>query len=69
MSNLKGINLAMQTPMFDDGSVDYARWQELIDIYIDAGVQGLVLATSSGAHMSRKPLNVARTTLTGLVEP
>ena len=50
MSNLKGINLAMQTPMFDDGSVDYARWQELIDIYIDAGVQGLVLGAGTGQH-------------------
>ena len=50
MSNLKGINLAMQTPMFDDGSIDYARWQELIDIYIDAGVQGLVLGAGTGQH-------------------
>lgn len=50
MSDLKGINLAMQTPMFDDGSIDYARWQELIDIYIDAGVQGLVLGAGTGQH-------------------
>ena len=33
MSDLKGINLAMQTPMFEDGSIDYSRWEELIDIY------------------------------------
>ena len=50
MSDLKGINLAMQTPMFDDGSIDYARWEELIDTYIDAGVQGLVLGAGTGQH-------------------
>ena len=43
MSELTGINLAMQTPMHADGSIDYARWEELIDLYIDAGVHGLVL--------------------------
>jgi len=33
----------MQTPMHADGSIDYARGEELIDLYIDAGVHGLVL--------------------------
>ncbi len=50
MSDLKGINLAMQTPMHDDGSIDYARWQELIDIYIETGVQGIVLGAGTGQH-------------------
>jgi 4-hydroxy-tetrahydrodipicolinate synthase len=50
MSDLKGINLAMQTPFNSDGSIDYARWQALIDIYIDAGVQGLVLGAGTGQH-------------------
>ena len=50
MSDLKGINLAMQTPMFEDGSIDYLRWEELIDIYIDCGVQGLVLGAGTGQH-------------------
>ncbi len=50
MSNLEGINLAMQTPMHEDGSIDYARWQELIDIYIDTGVQGIVLGAGTGQH-------------------
>jgi len=50
MSDLSGINLAMQTPMHEDGSIDYARWQELIDIYIDAGVQGIVLGAGTGQH-------------------
>ncbi|MCP4187988.1 MAG: dihydrodipicolinate synthase family protein [Gammaproteobacteria bacterium] len=50
MSDLIGINLAMQTPMFEDGSIDYTRWQELIDLYIDSGVQGLVLGAGTGQH-------------------
>ena len=50
MADLTGINLAMQTPFHEDGSVNYARWQELIDIYIDAGVHGLVLGSGTGQH-------------------
>ena len=50
MVQLDGINLAMQTPMHADGSIDYARWEALIDIYIDAGVQGLVLGAGTGQH-------------------
>jgi len=50
MADLKGINLAMQTPMHADGSIDYARWQELIDIYLDCGVHGLVLGAGTGQH-------------------
>lgn len=50
MSELTGINLAMQTPMDADNSIDYARWEELIDLYIDAGVHGLVLGAGTGQH-------------------
>jgi 4-hydroxy-tetrahydrodipicolinate synthase len=50
MSELTGINLAMQTPMHADGSIDYARWEELIDIYIDTGMHGLVLGAGTGQH-------------------
>ena len=50
MSELTGINPAMQTPMHADGSIDYARWKELIDLYIDAGVHGLVLGAGAGQH-------------------
>ena len=50
MADLSGINLAMQTPMHADGSIDYERWQELIDIYIDCGVHGLVLGAGTGQH-------------------
>jgi 4-hydroxy-tetrahydrodipicolinate synthase len=50
MSNLRGINLAMQVPMHDDGSIDFARWEALIDIYIDSGVHGIVLGAGTGQH-------------------
>jgi 4-hydroxy-tetrahydrodipicolinate synthase len=50
MSDLKGINLAMQTPMNENGAIDYVRWEELIDSYIDAGVHGLVLGSGTGQH-------------------
>jgi len=50
MSDLIGINLAMQTPMDADGNIDYTRWEELIDIYIDSGVHGLVLGAGTGQH-------------------
>ncbi|HCO95820.1 MAG TPA: dihydrodipicolinate synthase family protein [Phycisphaerales bacterium] len=50
MNELTGINLAMQTPMDADGNIDYTRWEELIDIYIDAGVHGLVLGAGTGQY-------------------
>lgn len=50
MSTLTGINLAMQTPMHADGSIDYRRFEELIDVYIDAGVHGVVLGAGTGQH-------------------
>ena len=50
MIDLSGINLAMQTPMHADGSIDYACWESLIERYIDAGVHGLVLGAGTGQH-------------------
>lgn len=50
MSDLTGINLAMQTPLDADGNIDVARWEALIDVYIDAGVHGLVLGSGTGQH-------------------
>jgi 4-hydroxy-tetrahydrodipicolinate synthase len=50
MPLLKGINLAMQTPMHDDGSIDFKRWETLIEDYIEAGVHGLVMGSGTGQH-------------------
>ena len=50
MADLTGINLAMQTPFDDTGSIDIAVWEELIDRYVDAGVHGMVLGSGTGQH-------------------
>ncbi|AVH45340.1 dihydrodipicolinate synthase family protein [Agrobacterium tumefaciens] len=50
MADLKGINLAMQTPFDGDGSIDFAIYEDLIERYIDAGVHGLVLGAGTGQH-------------------
>lgn len=50
MTDLRGVNLAMQTPFNADGSINYAVFEELIDKYVDAGVHGLVLGAGTGQH-------------------
>ncbi|UIJ91806.1 dihydrodipicolinate synthase family protein [Sinorhizobium meliloti] len=50
MADLKGINLAMQTPFNDDGTINIKIYEELIDRYVDAGVHGLVLGAGTGQH-------------------
>lgn len=50
MANLKGVNLAMQTPFNADGTIHFGVFEELIDKYIDAGVHGLVFGSGTGQH-------------------
>ncbi len=50
MSKLRGINLAMQTPFNADGSVNYARWEALIEQYLETGMHGFVLSSGTGQH-------------------
>jgi 4-hydroxy-tetrahydrodipicolinate synthase len=50
MADLTGINLAMQTPFNDNGSIDYKMWETLIEKYVDAGVHGLVLGSGTGQY-------------------
>jgi len=50
MANLDGINLAMQTPFHEDGSIDFKTYETLIEHYIDAGVHGIVLGAGTGQH-------------------
>lgn len=51
MADLSGINLALQTPFKTDGALDYDRALELIDIYLDCGVQGILLSSGTGQHV------------------
>ena len=50
MSKLRGINLAMQTPFNGDGSIDFNRWDALIDRYLETGMHGFVLSSGTGQH-------------------
>jgi 4-hydroxy-tetrahydrodipicolinate synthase len=50
MADIKGINLAMQTPFKDDGAVDHVRFEELISTYLDAGMHGFLLSSGTGQH-------------------
>jgi 4-hydroxy-tetrahydrodipicolinate synthase len=50
MADIRGINLAMQTPFDPAGNLDFKRYEELIDIYLEAGVHGFVLSAGTGQH-------------------
>ncbi|MER9178408.1 dihydrodipicolinate synthase family protein [Mesorhizobium sp. M0955] len=50
MADLKGINLAMQTPFEESGAIDFPVFEELIEKYVAAGVHGLVLGAGTGQH-------------------
>ena len=44
----KGSNVALITPMFDDGVVDYDALDKLIDFHIDAGTSSIVSVGTTG---------------------
>lgn len=46
-----GINLAITTPFEGDGKIDYPRFAQLIEAYLDAGVKGFVLSSGTGMHV------------------
>ncbi|WBM44737.1 dihydrodipicolinate synthase family protein [Pseudomonas putida] len=46
-----GINLAITTPFDEQGKIDYSKFQELIEHYLIAGVQGFVLSSGTGMHV------------------
>ena len=50
MADIKGINLAMQTPFKKDGAVDHSRFEALIDQYLETGMHGFVLSSGTGQH-------------------
>jgi 4-hydroxy-tetrahydrodipicolinate synthase len=50
MADIHGINIAMQTPFDRAGALDFERYEELIDIYAEAGVHGFVLSAGTGQH-------------------
>jgi 4-hydroxy-tetrahydrodipicolinate synthase len=44
----KGSMVAIVTPMLDDGSVDYASLEKLIEFHIEAGTNGIVSVGTTG---------------------
>ncbi len=44
----KGSNVALITPMFDDGEVDYDTLNNLIDFHIDSGTSSIVSVGTTG---------------------
>lgn len=50
MANLRGINLALQTPFHADGTLDLKRWEKLLDQYLATGMHGFVMSSGTGQH-------------------
>lgn len=44
----KGSIPALVTPMSDDGSIDFAAWDRLLDFHIEQGTDGLVVGGTTG---------------------
>ncbi len=66
MANLRGVNLAIQTPFHEDSSVDYACWGRLIDQYVDAGMHGILLSSGTGQHAYLTETECAKMFETGI---
>ena len=50
MTDLRGINLAMMTPFKADGAIDFAKFEDLIERYLDTGMHGFVFSSGTGQH-------------------
>jgi 4-hydroxy-tetrahydrodipicolinate synthase len=46
-----GLNLAITTPFDAEGRIDFARLEQNIERYLEAGVQGFVLSSGTGMHV------------------
>jgi 4-hydroxy-tetrahydrodipicolinate synthase len=45
---LTGSLVAVVTPMHSDGSIDQGSFQRLIDMHVEAGTAGLIIAGTTG---------------------
>src|SRR5690349_10383332 len=43
-----GSLVAIVTPMHADGSIDWAAWDRLLDLHLDAGTAGIVVGGTTG---------------------
>ncbi|GLS36912.1 dihydrodipicolinate synthase family protein [Mesorhizobium tianshanense] len=50
-----GLNLAITAPFDPNGRIDFNRFQELIERYLAAGVDGIVFSSGTGMHVYLSP--------------
>ena len=50
MTDLRGINLAMMTPFDETGAIDFKRFEDLIERYLETGMHGFVFSSGTGQH-------------------
>ncbi|RWM49089.1 MAG: dihydrodipicolinate synthase family protein [Mesorhizobium sp.] len=50
-----GLNLAITAPFDSNGRIDFDRFQELIERYLAAGVDGIVFSSGTGMHVYLSP--------------
>ncbi len=48
MAKLQGAFTALVTPMFEDGSINYEGWRNLIQLQLEGGISGLVPLGTTG---------------------
>ena len=48
---VKGVITALVTPFNDNGTIDYDALYKLIDLQIDAGIDGIILGGTTGEGM------------------
>lgn len=67
MTNLfTGVGTAIATPMFADGSIDYANYDRLVQNQLDNGIKGIIVAgtTGEGATLSlEEKINLLQRTI------
>jgi len=64
-AGFSGVNLAIATPFTETGEIDFARFEALIETYLEAGVHGFVLSSGTGMHVYLTEAESARLIETG----
>lgn len=57
--DLTGSYVALVTPMNEDGSINFAEWQSLLNWHVNCGTDGIVVAGTTGESVSLQNTEVA----------
>ncbi|MBS0613117.1 MAG: 4-hydroxy-tetrahydrodipicolinate synthase [Proteobacteria bacterium] len=57
-----GSMVAIATPMCDDGGIDWAAWERLLDFHLQAGTAGIVVAGTTGESASLERAEIVELT-------